>query len=43
MKSFYRISNSAFSAVSKLLAEALPECNAVPKSYNEAKGLLKRN
>jgi len=41
MKSLYRISNSAFSAVMKLLAEAFPEWNTLPKSYNEAKSLLK--
>ena len=37
MKSLYRISNSAFTAIFKLLAEAFPEYNALPKSYNEAK------
>ena len=36
MKSLYRISNSAFSATLKLLAEAFPEQNILPKSYNEA-------
>lgn len=41
MKSLYRISNFAFSAVMKLLAEAFPECNTLPKSYNDAKSLLK--
>jgi hypothetical protein len=41
MKSLYRISNSAFSAIVKLLAEAFMECNTLPKSYNEAKNLLK--
>ena len=41
MKSLYRISNSVFSAVMKLLAEAFPEWNTLPKSYNEAKSLLK--
>jgi hypothetical protein len=41
MKSLYRISNSAFSAILKLLAEAFPDCNALPKSYIEAKNLLK--
>jgi hypothetical protein len=41
MKSLYRISNSTFSAVIKLLAEVFPECNTLPKSYNEAKSLLK--
>jgi hypothetical protein len=34
MKSLYRISYSAFSAIVKLLAEAFPECNTLPKSYN---------
>jgi hypothetical protein len=41
MKSFYRISNSAFSAILKLLVDAFPECNTLPKSYYEAKTLLK--
>ena len=41
MKSFYRISNSAFSAVMKLSPEAFPECNTLPKSYDEAKRLVK--
>jgi hypothetical protein len=41
MKSLYRISNSTFSTIVKLLAEAFPECNTLPKSYNEAKNLLK--
>nr|CAH67329.1 OSIGBa0102I15.9 [Oryza sativa] len=41
MKSLYRISNSAFSAHMKLLADAFPECNTLPKSYDEAKVLLK--
>ena len=41
MKSFYRISNSTFSAVMKLLAKAFPECNTLPKSYEEAKRLVK--
>jgi hypothetical protein len=40
MKSLYSISNSAFSAIVKLLAEAFPECNTLPKSYNEVKNLL---
>jgi hypothetical protein len=42
MKSLYRICNSAFSAILKLLAEAFPECNTLPKSYYEAKTLLKK-
>jgi hypothetical protein len=41
MKSLYKISNSAFSAILKLLAEAFPEGNALPKSYSEAKHFLK--
>ena len=41
MKSLYKISNSAFSAHMKLLAEAFPEFNILPKSYDEAKSLLK--
>ncbi|WVZ71512.1 hypothetical protein U9M48_020091 [Paspalum notatum var. saurae] len=41
MKSLYRISNSAFTAILKLLAEAFPEGNILPKSYNAAKSLLK--
>jgi len=41
MKSLYWISNSAFTAILKLLAEAFPDCNRIPKSYNEAKNLLK--
>jgi hypothetical protein len=41
MKSLYRINNSAFSAIVKLLAKAFPKCNTLPKSYNEAKNLLK--
>jgi hypothetical protein len=41
IKSLYRISNSAFSAIVKLLAKAFPECNTLPKSYNEANNLLK--
>jgi hypothetical protein len=41
MKSLYRISNFAFSAVVKLLAKAFPKCNTLPKSYNDANNLLK--
>jgi hypothetical protein len=41
MKPLYRISNSAFSAIVKLLAEAFSEWNTLPKSYNEAKNILK--
>jgi hypothetical protein len=39
--SLYRISNSAFSAILKLLTEAFPKGNALPRSYNEAKKHLK--
>jgi hypothetical protein len=42
MKSLYRITNSAFTAILKLLVEAFPKCNTLPKSYNEAKSLLKK-
>jgi hypothetical protein len=41
LKSFYKISNIAFIAILKLLAEAFPVCNTIPKSYNDAKNLLK--
>ena len=41
MKSLYRISNSAFSSHMKLLAEAFLEFNTLPKSYDEAKVILK--
>jgi hypothetical protein len=41
LKSFYRISNTAFTAILKLLAGAFPACNTIPKSYNDAKNLLK--
>ena len=41
MKSLHRISNSAFSSILKLLAEAFPQFNTLPKSYSEAKSLLK--
>jgi hypothetical protein len=41
MKSLYRISNSAFSAHMKLLGDAFSEFNTLPKSYYEAKGILK--
>jgi hypothetical protein len=42
MKSFYRISNTAFSSILKLLAEAFPALNTVPKLYDDAKKLLRR-
>jgi hypothetical protein len=41
MKSLYRICNSAFSAILKLLTDAFPEFNTLPKSYYEAKTLLR--
>jgi hypothetical protein len=40
IKSFYRISNTAFSSILKLLVEAFPALNTVPKSYDDAKKLL---
>ena len=40
MKSLYRIRNSAFFQVMKLLAEAFLECSTLPKSYDEAKSLV---
>jgi hypothetical protein len=42
MKSLYRICNSAFFAILKLLGDAFPECNTLPKSYYEAKSILKQ-
>lgn len=41
LKSYHRIPNSAFTKILKLLAEAFPEPNTLPKSYKEAKDLLK--
>ena len=41
MKSFYRISNTAFSAILKLLGKAFPAINTVPKSYDDAKKFLR--
>lgn len=40
IKSFYRISNTAFSAVMKVLSLAFPQCE-LPQSYNEAKNYLR--
>jgi hypothetical protein len=40
IKSFYRISNVAFSVILKLLSLAFPQC-CVPASYKEAKKLIK--
>jgi hypothetical protein len=41
MKSLYRISNSAFSSILKILADSFPEHNTLPKSYDQAKSFLK--
>jgi hypothetical protein len=41
MKSFYRITDTAFSAFLKLLANAFPEFNTLPTSYHEAKNIIK--
>jgi hypothetical protein len=35
------ISNSAFTAILKILVDAFPEHNTLPKSYTEAKTILK--
>jgi len=40
IKSFYRISNTAFSALLKLLSESFPNC-VLPDSYEKAKKYLK--
>jgi hypothetical protein len=40
LKSYYRINNPAFSAQLKVLSEAFPESNCIPKSYEEAKKML---
>ncbi|XP_022683065.1 uncharacterized protein LOC111257556 [Setaria italica] len=40
LKSFYRISNVAFTAFVKLLADAFPHCS-IPTSYEEAKKLIR--
>jgi hypothetical protein len=42
LKSYYRISNSAFTAFLKLLCSAFPEGNRLPKSYDEAKKMLRQ-
>jgi hypothetical protein len=42
MKSFYRISNTAFSLILKLMAEAFPTLNTVPKLYDDATKFLRR-
>ncbi|XP_044421144.1 uncharacterized protein [Triticum aestivum] len=41
LKSCHRITNSAFTDILKLLAEAFPQPNTLPKSYDEAKNLQK--
>jgi hypothetical protein len=41
VKSYCRITNSAFSMPLKILSEAFPEFNTVPKSYDEAKKMLR--
>jgi len=41
VKSYYRITNSAFSAILKILSEAFPQLNTIPKSYDEAKKMLR--
>ncbi|XP_021301271.1 uncharacterized protein LOC110429536 [Sorghum bicolor] len=41
VKSYYRITNSAFSVFLKILSEAFPEFNTIPKSYDEAKKMLR--
>ncbi|XP_039818516.1 uncharacterized protein LOC120681025 [Panicum virgatum] len=40
IKSFYRISNAAFTAILKLLSLAFPACS-LPTSYDEAKKLIR--
>jgi hypothetical protein len=41
VKSYYRITNSAFSAILKILSEAFPQFNTIPKSYDETKKMLR--
>jgi hypothetical protein len=40
LKSYYRISNSVFTAQMKVLSRAFPKYNCFPKSYEEAKTML---
>jgi len=40
VKSYYRITNSAFSMILEMLSDAFPQFNTVPKSYVEAKKML---
>ena len=41
IKTYYWISNTTFTAILKLLSLALPACNELPSSYNEAKKYLR--
>jgi len=41
VKSYYRITNSGFSAILRILSEAFREFNTIPKSYEEAKKMLR--
>ena len=41
VKSYYRITNSEFSTILKILLEAFPQFNTIPKSYDEAKKMLR--
>jgi hypothetical protein len=41
MKALYRLSNSAFTVILNLLFDAFLEHNMLPKSYSEAKSMLK--
>ncbi|WVZ98199.1 hypothetical protein U9M48_043668 [Paspalum notatum var. saurae] len=40
IKSFYRISNTAFNAILKLISSAFPKCS-IPASFQEAKKLIR--
>jgi hypothetical protein len=41
LKSYYRVTNTAFSAFLRILVEAVPQFNSLPKSYYEAKRMIK--
>jgi hypothetical protein len=41
VKSYHRITNSTFSAILKILSQAFPQFNTIPKSYDEAKKMLR--
>ncbi|WVZ64567.1 hypothetical protein U9M48_014065 [Paspalum notatum var. saurae] len=41
LKSYYRITNTAFDALLQLLSSAFPDNNALPRSYSETKILLR--